>query len=845
MDINKLQNIPTTASMSWLEYGDQLNKNAFLFIYIREDTLIEKKLKMVTRCLKQGGNVNAADGNDVGNTPLHMAVRRREVELVRLLLREGADVTLKNKEQKTPHDIAWAKLTQFRNNVQSLKTSETASNNDKEKLEAGDFVKRAEVNDSGDNAPLHNKERHGELSAVKPMPANGDYVTSEVTERNIYTQYKEIVELLKTSNYNFINSKSGKRLNNGRSQLSCNTPQNNNQALIPNECVQNNTPEYAYNKREGTSGGRGYYYEVTLLSLILIRALNDKKIQDFLLGTNIDGVGALDDICLWCQMKDEERPFKLFVQTKYRQDPKKNKLTVREVKSFEGDFSLQKYFESYVMIQDRFQTKSEDPMFQGDFSDGNFVVYTSANVSDCFENQDKKKTEPKINQKVHNLIETNPESNPFQYINDTADIDSLAKNALIKQLNILGKVFLKLVMSVQEYKIMSNQHIAKYHVVMAREVLHTQQQEAQGDHREWKFRPEFFEDKCEYLVALKSTFFKEISTNRYDRSEITAEDRINVINFLEDLSASNLSKLIGKLTTYDEKTKNLHLVENPALRDQFISEEFMELHKCFNGMKLKKHFVLEAVKIKLKSMKIRLPVAFGNLDMTFRKNRQRRMNAVATRLIDFFENNQENTIADINDYDVGPGRIFENGFISINGGIGSAVGNLLILDPETNALKFDLDNEALPNNATLFLKVLKDVVGEQANEKLSRYRTNVNIKSFPIYSLKHDEYNKIQARGYLNKLWFYANQATEDKVEGFVKFHIDKYYHDSDSFKISPDSILLTVHKEIMKWSFESGRVKYLSPANNPFKYARVNIIDDMLKCVSSTRVYQKKISGI
>lgn len=61
--------------------------------------------------------VNARDA--YGCTPLHLACEEDRQEIVKFLVENGADLEIKNKEEKTPIDLAPIHLKRF---LQSIKT---------------------------------------------------------------------------------------------------------------------------------------------------------------------------------------------------------------------------------------------------------------------------------------------------------------------------------------------------------------------------------------------------------------------------------------------------------------------------------------------------------------------------------------------------------------------------------------------------------------------------------------------------------------------------------------------------------------------------------------------------
>ena len=54
--------------------------------------------------LKEGANVNVP--NSAGNTALHWAVKLDEKKIIQLLMNHGADLTIKNHANQTPCDVA-------------------------------------------------------------------------------------------------------------------------------------------------------------------------------------------------------------------------------------------------------------------------------------------------------------------------------------------------------------------------------------------------------------------------------------------------------------------------------------------------------------------------------------------------------------------------------------------------------------------------------------------------------------------------------------------------------------------------------------------------------------------
>lgn len=957
----------TEAAGLLLRRGADVNKknsSAFSPLHVAADAGEEA---IVNFLLDWSADVNAT--NDAGNTPLHLAVLQGQETTVNLLLNRGVDVNITNTAGDTSLYLAVLQgdpaivelLLRFNADVNTTSSAgnsplHVAAYLGKEIIVGLLLNSKADVNkpDSGGNTALHVAARRQQVDIVRLLVRYDADVTVRNSEWNTpltvarvfhFEGNDEIVNLLQNAekpsdslalmNYDQSQSPSDIYLRNNLVAI----PDTNSQIDTPSKHLQTDIPS-KFPKKTDTSGLCGQLYESKLLTMVLLRALNDEQIEHFLLGTNINGVGDMDDICMRYRVKGQGRPVMMFVQAKHREDREKGRLTVDDVRSVSGDYSLRKYFDSYLTLKDRFQAGDEDPMFEGDFKDVecNLIIYTPA--KDYFT---KKNTNQEVSKKVHylidttdkNVINTRDKTVVFQYKYDEGDIEYLNKITIMKRLKKSGAVFLEKIMSETKKLdvIMVDKQIARFHVVMGREVLkpcenlkadkeneEREKKEEKGKEKEtkeeeentkkkekkeeeikdtikvkeeeegkdkekgkkkeqgkdkkkvkkkgkneeeeegkdkdcriWEFRPEFFESNNEYLLALKESFVKELSSKRYDQSDITKEDQDNFRLVLQNPDAVTISKLIGKLATYNDRTKKLKLVEISAFQKKFKTQEFKELAKQFNEIEVHEDVISEAIQMKLKKMKMKLPLSFGNLDMTFRGNEtkiQKRIKAVVEKLIELLTTNSHHTtrpVLDITDDAVGPGKI-EQGFIDINGGIGGAVGNLLILDPVTNTLKLDMDNEKLPTNADLFLKELKDPKYNLDREILRSYRINIEVDGFPKDSLNGDLYGEKLAREYLSKLWFYTDQAKQNEVEDIIKDDIDKYYNNEKDthvkFKIHSDAIFRSAHGDVQDWWKKGNEANYLTRKSDFFEKAKLDCFNNLLLTVIK-HIYESKIYNI
>lgn len=779
--------------------------------------------------LDRGANIETT--NNMGDSPLYVAVRQGAASIVQMLLNKGVDMNVTNKDGQT---LLYCAAEYGNSTVVDLLLKNNANMHTAGK--SGDTPLHLAVL-KGDIISTRLLLRHGANVALRNENGETPLTVAEVYH---FETNKEIINLLQTAEKSASKSSLPKNSGSPVSGYSLNFSQHDNKLAIQNIPIQKTEKhEFKYLKGTDTSGVCGHIYETKMLSLILLRALNDEQIDNFLLGTNIRGVGDMDDICMRYRVRGKRSPVVLFVQAKHKEDTEKGRLTVEDLRSVSGIFSLRKYFESYLTMKDRFRDNTEDPMFEGDIKDVecNLVIYTPA--KECFT---KKITERTVSDKVHYLINTGQNTEVFQYNYDETDVDFITKMTVIKRLQKLGQVFLEFIMSEKNKTemILSDKLIVRYHVIMARDMV-MQTKVHQRKEKLWKFRPHFFESDCEYLVSLKRSIFKELSTKRCDRSIISNNDHDNFQQFLKEPNADTLSNVIGKLVTYNNNSKTLEIVETSAFTKQYKTDEFINFVKCFDSVVVNENMINDAIKKKLLSMEIKLPLAFGNLDMTFRGNAdkvQKRITAVANTIIKLLEENEQERIVHIYDEIVGPKKIIKKGFIETNGGIGSAVGNLLVLDTDTNMLKFNMDEETLPINATLLLKELKHLAytNNLAWEKIDSYRIKANIHDFPQLSFNGDEFDKEQARDFFNKLFFYCDQSKQEQVEDILKCDINKFYNEKEAnqikFKINPHDIFLIAHNKIHEWWKITREGAYLDKECDFFERAKLVCINNLLLTV-------------
>lgn len=89
------------------DYEDKpISREEELINTVRSNDSQEEKVTKLARLLAQGADINFKDATRNNDTPLHIAVRKKELKVIEFLVKQGADITLKNNRGRTPLDIA-------------------------------------------------------------------------------------------------------------------------------------------------------------------------------------------------------------------------------------------------------------------------------------------------------------------------------------------------------------------------------------------------------------------------------------------------------------------------------------------------------------------------------------------------------------------------------------------------------------------------------------------------------------------------------------------------------------------------------------------------------------------
>ncbi|KAJ8705779.1 hypothetical protein PYW08_012825 [Mythimna loreyi] len=555
-----------------------------------------------------------------------------------------------------------------------------------------------------------------------------------------------------------------------------------------------------YKKRAGTSGIQGQLYETKLISLIYFRLLHDDRVEQFSLATNRDDIGAFDDICFLAKIKDFDKILTVFIQAKHRENDKQLTFTSK------GD--LTKYFGSYLEIRRAFDPNSKDVIFGRKFEDTEcfFVMYTTAK-----DDPKNKAYEGTLAEHLDELIGTGGSCTQPSYTDE--DLDFLCKIVMKEQITTLAEQLAKFICDESDSEMsMNNDIMLRYHVILALNVFNVSEIKPEG-HRIARFREDFFTTNDEFIVLIKNILCLEVIKKQ--NLEETDVDSL-LLKFLREPSdVTTLSKLlIGSVFKY--KNEKLEFVSKSITDDikRQLDKADVPQSTVYEAAEL-------AAKEYLQSLPLKVSSFFGNKDLAIRGNDkkiQKRLNYLATAILEILEQSKSTHIVTI-DESLG------DGFLQLNGGIASAVGNILVFDESSKLLKFTDTCESLDKLAKTWYEMLKTKI-----PNLLEYRFDVKVKKFPKLSFERGEYDLSLVREFYNKLLFYTNQADQSGVEDILRGEIEENpCKDFKSLRDRSALIFLKYHDEIQKLWMTPKLGSYLNQKSKIYENAVTYAMNESL----------------
>jgi hypothetical protein len=90
----------------------------------------------------------------------------------------------------------------------------------------------------------------------------------------------------------------------------------------------------------------------------------------------VKGLGAFDDVVVE-YLDENSRKLHVFVQLKSKA---RRHITMSQLKSKDGDFSLRKYYESYIQVEKNFNCNEGGVKMDGSIDESLFIIYSNADV---------------------------------------------------------------------------------------------------------------------------------------------------------------------------------------------------------------------------------------------------------------------------------------------------------------------------------------------------------------------------------------------------------------------------------------------------------------------------------
>uniref|UniRef100_A0A2A4JIV3 NACHT domain-containing protein n=1 Tax=Heliothis virescens TaxID=7102 RepID=A0A2A4JIV3_HELVI len=467
---------------------------------------------------------------------------------------------------------------------------------------------------------------------------------------------------------------------------------------------------------------------------------------------------------------------------------------------------MEKYYKSFSEIRNKFQAGNEDKLFEGTSSDTQclFVIYTTAKGEKNFT----------IYEGVYADI-----------LNDTiATADGATTPARDPRDTLLSKVILEDHMCALAQKMAKCIHgeirdhqelstdelVLRYHVVLAKTFFNISDDQSDGC-RTACFKKDFLEEdrKDRSLILFKD----ELCMEMVKRLHFDNDDRNERCAGLDDCNFN--------IVDNDIVAMYRHIARSIVYKNrqfQFIHKTSSEKHKVildkinFTGSNV--HSALkEALSEYLASKQFKVPAWFGNKDLTLRgdeKKQERKLNDLTSKIVGLIKKASNNIIV----IDESMGK----GFLQLNGGIASAVGNLLVENPYP-ALKFTDEHHSLGKLAKKLYDKLQLELGD-----LSPYRFQIKVQhEFPKVTVCYpflSDFDNVFVDMFFNNLLFYTSQLNEKQVEETLIYEISKCLPDDvQNEEITSNAIYLKYHDNIQKW-WMSKDGRYLSKAGTLYRNA-------------------------
>ncbi|WP_265017002.1 ankyrin repeat domain-containing protein [Wolbachia endosymbiont (group B) of Endotricha flammealis] len=695
------------------DYDDEITPEEELINIIKSRDSEEEKLAKIKRLFEKEPKPDINFQDKDNDTPLHIAIRKKELKVIEWLVKNGAKIDIKNSRGRTQLEVA-------------------------QRLDRQDIVGILKS-----HTQLNLQASVGEQSAIQ-----------QLSRQSLHSK------------------ESGDQVNN---------KQSSNKAK---KLLKRSQGKHSSQRRAGTTGS-GDSYEIDLLILGKIRGERDA--DRFYLDTNVDGVGAFDDIVF--RYWNEEKSTIILLQAKHVENPEKGKVTIEKFKNPKNDkFYLGKYFSDYLSIREKFNEKSKYPVFQGN-SQVKYIIYTNAILDERFD----KNRKIDIDNSIFSTKSKEDKDKAFKFSLDDKNsdvIETLESVSCRERIKLLAKALVSCISGKLNYNnMMGNEFFSTYHVFLAKNVIDVgeeiKEDGKKNKYREGRINHNFLnidnEDSFKKVLKeevlyeyAKNVIFNEKSSSGLDsvsERDVLVNKVVKSLESFKEVDEDVIEKLGGNVIILDTKNKQLKFADQEKIKDESAKQFIRDLESKVSKLADYKfdipyEFVKKTLKEQTEKETLKLHDSFGNISPRFKKPKH-----LIKKLIELFEKYKSLKIIKIDDSVVGHGKSLTDGDIK---NIGKLVGNLLVFDENKKMLKL-ASEESLDRDALELITKLK-TTAQSHGLKVDDYRFDIKVKNFPKDILFTDGEDRTNVEEFLSKLEVFIGQASDPELRKVIKDEIRNLY---------------------------------------------------------------------
>lgn len=309
-----------------------------------------------------------------------------------------------------------------------------------------------------------------------------------------------------------------------------------------------------FNKRKGAAGASGHFYEIKLLTLFY---LSLQETGRFYLASNLENAGAFDDAAFCFEITDKKgikQSKTIFLQAKHRDNKEAGSITIDNLLSPRGAFSLKKYFDSFREIKGNFKPTT-DPIFNGKFEDCSFVIFTNYEL---FATKTNKKRW--VNKAADGIVIS--EGKQSKCLNVDEDINQdITTNLSCSPVQLLAKEIYDYTLGnkMRHYMNLENELFKEYHIFLANEVFSVNSKPGKS-----KFR-----DDVRKVGRFGEELFRIANCSEEDFTKRLKQAKVklgpNFGNGELKLEGQNFDNLVAELANVIGRSEsNVVKIENPS-----------------------------------------------------------------------------------------------------------------------------------------------------------------------------------------------------------------------------------------------------------------------------------------